>query len=54
MPLAKCQRLHRQDNDSSSTEEDNKVSMTKADIPKIYESVINQFPRDGDDSQDED
>ena len=43
MPQAKRQPLHRQDDDSSSTEEGNEVSLTKADILKIVEAVMNQF-----------
>ena len=56
-PRPKCRRLREQDDDSSSSEDAegfNDVPLMKADIPKILEVVMNQFSKEGDDSQDED
>ena len=56
-PRPKRNRLHYQDDDSSSSKDAegfDDVPLMKADIPKIVEAVMNQFSKEGDDSQDED
>ena len=54
LPRAKRQRL-REQSPSTSEDEEGEVfddaPLTKADIPKIVEAVMNQFPKESDDSQ---
>ena len=56
-PHPKRRQLHEQYDDSSSSKDAegfDDVPLMKADILKIVEAVMNQFSKEGDDSQDED